>query len=302
MPAAQLSVRDLLLTLVICVVWAANFVAAANGMQHFSPFLFTVLRFVLVLIVLAPFLRRPPRGQWGRLITVCLIMGGVHFSLIFWALARSEDISSVAIVQQSYIPMAVLLAIGLMGERVGWKTLAAIFVSFSGVLIVGLDPLVLGQLDVLFLTLASALSQAIGSIYQRGIRGVGVLNFQAWTAVIALPPLAAAMFLTESGQLETIRSAGWEHWASVVYSALLASIVGHGLFFFLVQRNPVSAVMPYLQLTPVMAVVFGILLWGDRPGWRLLAGGSLVILGIVAITLRARQRAARRVPIQGSPD
>jgi drug/metabolite transporter (DMT)-like permease len=29
--------------------------------------------------------------------------------------------------------------------------------------------------------------------------------------------------------------------------------------------------MPYLLLTPLTAVLFGVLLWGDRPGWRLLA-------------------------------
>ena len=94
----------------------------------------------------------------------------------------------------------------------------------------------------------------------------------------------------EQGQLDTLRTAPPLTWASVAYSALLASIVGHGLFFFLVQRHPVSSVMPYLQLTPVLAVVFGVVIWGDRPGWRLLLGGALVILGILVITLRARRR------------
>jgi O-acetylserine/cysteine efflux transporter len=285
--------RDLALVLVICIVWAGNFVAGAQGMEHFSPFLFMILRFLLVLLLLAPFLRRPPPGQWGRLIAVCLSMGGLHFTLMFWALARSADVSSVAIVQQTYIPMAVVLAMALMRERVGWKTLAAVFVAFLGVLVVGFDPVVLRQTDVLAITLASALFQALGSIYQRGIRGVGVLSFQAWTAVIALPVLLAASLLAEQDQLLVLRTAHWEHWASVVYSALLASIVGHGLFFFLVQRHPVSSVMPYLQLTPVLAVVFGILVWGDRPGWRLIAGGVLVILGILFITLRARYRVIR---------
>ena len=35
--------RDLALVLVICVVWAGNFIAGAQGMQHFPPFLFMVL-------------------------------------------------------------------------------------------------------------------------------------------------------------------------------------------------------------------------------------------------------------------
>ncbi|MBT8048497.1 MAG: DMT family transporter [Xanthomonadales bacterium] len=291
MSSFSMPLRDLVFVLVICIVWAGNFIAGASGMQHFSPFLFMILRFTLLLIILLPFIRRPPPGQWLRLISVCLLIGALHFTFMFWALSRSEDVSTVAIVQQTYIPIAVVLAMILMKEAVGWKTLAATLLAFLGVLVIGFDPLVLRQTDVLAITLASALFQALGSIYQRGIKGVGVLSFQAWTAVIALPLLLAATLLAEQGQLETIRSAQWQHWASVAYSTVMASLVGHGLFFFLVQRHPVSSVMPYLQLTPVLAVIFGIIFWGDKPGARLLLGGALVITGILVITLRARQKA-----------
>jgi O-acetylserine/cysteine efflux transporter len=78
---------------------------------------------------------------------------------------------------------------------------------------------------------------------------------------------------------------------------LVASIIGHGLFFTLVQRHPVSAVMPYLQLQPVFAVIFGILIWGDEPGWRLYLGGFTVIIGILIITLRARRKTLVSEPL-----
>ncbi len=55
----------------------------------------------------------------------------------------------------------------------------------------------LRQTDVLAIIMLSALFQALGSIYQRGIKGVGVLNFQAWTAIFALPVLLVAALLTE---------------------------------------------------------------------------------------------------------
>jgi O-acetylserine/cysteine efflux transporter len=125
---------------------------------------------------------------------------------------------------------------------------------------------------------------------------VGVLNFQAWTALIALPAMLVASLLTETGQWESIRSATWQDWAPVFYSALVASIVGHGLFFWLVQKHPVSAVMPYLQMTPVFAVLFGIVIWGDEPGWRLYLGGAAVIAGILIITLRARRKTLESEP------
>ena len=283
-------VRDVGLIVLICLAWAGNLIAGARGMQHFTPFLFMALRFTFLLLLLAPFLRLPPSGQWPRLISVCLLMGALHFTTLFTALGRSEDVSSVAIVLQTYIPMAVIMAILLFGEKTGWRTLLATLVAFAGVLVIGFDPMVLNQLDVLFITLASALFQALGSIFQRGIKGIGVLNYQAWTAVIALPVMIAASAITEQHQLEIMSSAELADWSSIFYSVLIASIVGHGLFFHLVQRHPVSAVMPYLQLTPIFAVLFGIVLWGDRPGWRLFIGGAAILAGISIITLRARKK------------
>ena len=286
----KMPARDVGLILLICLAWAGNIIAGARGMQYFTPFLFMSFRFAILLLLLAPFLRLPPSGQWTRLISVCLLMGALHFTTLFVALRRSEDVSSIAIVLQTYIPMAVIMAVLFFGERTGWRTLVATLVTFAGVLIIGFDPMVLSQLDVLFITLASALFQALGSIFQRGMKGIGVLNYQAWTAVIALPVMITASAITDQHQLDIILSAGLADWSSIIYSVLIASIVGHGLFFHLVQRHPVSAVMPYLQLTPIFAVLFGIVLWGDRPGWRLYLGGMAVILGILIITLRARQK------------
>lgn len=289
-----LSPGGLALALVICTVWAGNLVSGKVAMTHFPPFLFMTLRFALVLALLAPFLRRPPPGQWGAIVMISLFIGAIHFSLLFWALARSADIASIGIVLQTYIPMGVLLAMALFGERVGWATLAAIAFTFAGVLLVGFDRLVLGQADVLAITLAAALFQALGSIYQRRVRGVGVLSFQGWVALIALPFMLLASLLVESGQVRLIASADPAHWGAVAYTAVMASIVGHGLFYYLVQRNPVSAVMPYLQLTPLIAVLFGILFWGDQPGPALLLGGAMIVGGVVVITLRARRRGLAR--------
>jgi O-acetylserine/cysteine efflux transporter len=70
MSSYSLPARDLVLILVICIVWAGNFIAGSFGMQHFSPFLFMILRFGVLLLILLPFLRRPPPGQWARLIEI----------------------------------------------------------------------------------------------------------------------------------------------------------------------------------------------------------------------------------------
>ncbi len=286
-----MSARDLSLVLLVCVVWALNFISGAKGMQAFPPMLFMVMRFLIVLALTLPFLRLPPPGQWLRLASVCLFMGGLHFTFLFWALKLSADVTSIAILQNMYIPIAVLLAILFLGEKAGWRTLGSTAMAFAGVLVIGFDPLVLSQLNALGLILLSACCQAIASVLMRGLHGMGPMNFQGWTALFALPVLALASWLFESNQWAAILQAQPGHWAALCYSAVVASLVGHGLFFVLVQRNPLPKLMPYMLLMPVLAALFGVLIWGDRPGPRLLLGGGLVLLGILFITLRGRTKA-----------
>ena len=285
----------LALILIACLAWGFNFIASAAGLQHWPPFLFTTLRFVIVAVVLAAIIRKPPREQWPRLIAVCLCNGGLHFTLFFIALRGSTDISSVAIAMQSYVPMAAIIAWLLLGEKFGWRSATAIAVAFSGVLLVGFDPQVLQQLDVLAITLLSALCLAFGTTLMRRLEGVDPFSFQGWTALISLPVLIVGSLVFESEQLAALTGSGWIPWASVTYSALAASIVGHGIFFYLVRRHRVADVTPYLLLAPVLAIVFGIILWGDRPGWKLYLGAALVFGGVFTISRRSAVRQQARI-------
>ncbi len=292
MPASHFT-----LLLVICLIWAGNFIAAAWAVDQLEPITFTVVRFGLVMALLLPFLRRPPTGQWPLLLGCCWTMGALHFALVFMALGRSEDVSSVALMMQIYVPMSTLLAVLLLGERFGWRTTLGIIISFAGVLVMGLDPLVLTQIEVVGLVLASAFCLALGTILMRRLQGVKLLEFQAWNAALSLPPLLALAFWIEApGAVLVASMESPSVWLAVAYSAIGASIIGHGGFYWLIQRHEVNLVTPYLLLVPVLAVLLGILFWGDRPGPRLMIGGGLVLLGVLWITLRMRWRRAPQPP------
>jgi O-acetylserine/cysteine efflux transporter len=279
----------------ICLTWAGNFIVSAWVVHQIEPLSFTITRFAVVLLLLAPLLKLPDRDQWGRLLLTCWSMGGVHFALLFIALSRSSDVSSIALLMQVYIPMSTLLAVLFLGERIGWRTTSGILVAFGGVLVMGLDPLVLAQLDVLVLVLLAALSLAIGTMLMRRLKGISVLNFQAWNALLSLPLLTGLALAFGQGPLPEFEAMTQPSvWGAVVYSAIGASIVGHGGFYWLIQRHEVNTVTPYLLLVPVLAVVLGIVFWGDRPGLRLMIGGGMVLGGVLWITLRMRFR--RRTP------
>jgi O-acetylserine/cysteine efflux transporter len=282
--------RDFTLALVICIVWAGNFLTSAHALQEIPPFLFSALRMIILALLLIAFLKPPPREQWPRLVAVALLNGALHFGTSLWALRMAGDLSSPAIVMQSYIPMSVLLAWALLGERFAWRTGSAIALSFAGVLVLGFDPLVLDHPASLLMMLFSALLIALGTVLMRGLSGIDGVSLQGWTAVIGIVPLLAISAAIEPGGFAALRGAHWSSWGSAVYSAVFASLIGHTLFFKLVQRHPVAQVMPYLLLTPVFAVALGILAWGDRPGTNLWIGGAMVLGGVLAIALRARSK------------
>lgn len=282
--------RDLVLVLLVCLFWATNFLTSAHALREVPPFLFTAMRMGLLAALLVGFLRVPPRSQWTRLFAVAMLNGVLHFGTSFLALKLAGNLSSPAIVTQVYVPMSVLLAWWVLGERFGWRTGVGVAVSFAGVLVLGLDPMVFERPAALVAMLGSSLMVAIGTVLMRGLKDVRMIDQQGWTALLSLLPLLAISALFEPGSFTALREASWIAWGAAAYAAVFSSLLGHGVFYWLVQRHPVATVTPYLLLTPVLAVLLGILFWGDRPGPALWIGGAMVLGGVLVVALRAKVR------------
>ena len=290
----SLTVGDLLLALLANTAWAFNFIAGKAGVTHFQPFLFTALRFAILLLLLLPFLRWIP-GRMGGVLGIAVVQGVLHFSLIFAGLEASGDIASVAIASQLYVPFSALLAVVLLGETLSRRRVLGIAAAFGGVLGIGFDPIVFHHLDALFLITAGAAAMAVATIQMRRLRGVGVFALQAWIALCATPALALLSLLFEQDHWTAIRTASGLELAAPVYSAVGASLIGHGIVYYLLGRYPVGVTTPLMLLAPVLAVAFGVLLWGDALSWKLVLGGAMTLAGIAIINLPApRSRTTAR--------
>jgi len=279
----ELKPGDLLLALLANAVWAFNFIAGKAGVIQFQPFLFTALRFAVLLLVLLPFLRWMP-GRMRGVLGIALVQGVLHFSLVFAGLEASGDIASVAIASQLYVPFSALLAVVWLGETVDRRQWAGIAAALGGVLVIGFDPTVLAHLDALAWIAGAALVMAVATILMRRLVGVSVFALQAWIGAVATPCLLLLSLLLEQGQIAALHSADWLNFATPFYSAIGASLVGHGIVYHLLTRYPVSLITPLLLLAPVLAVAFGVLLWGDVLTWKLTLGGVMTLVGIAVIT------------------
>ncbi|WP_145925762.1 EamA family transporter, partial [Pararhodobacter sp. CCB-MM2] len=128
---------------------------------------------------------------------------------------------------------------------------------------------VFDHLDALFWVAGAAFVMAVATILMRQCPNLGVFRLQAWIALVATPSLLLLSLIFESGQWETLRHSQLSDFWTPVYSAIGASVIGHGIVYYLVGRYPVSLVTPMLLLAPILATIFGIFWFDDVLGWKL---------------------------------
>jgi O-acetylserine/cysteine efflux transporter len=280
--------RDLFLLLLINLVWGLALVAAAASLKHFPPLEFTWFRFMLVGLVLVPFLRWH-EGQMMLIFWIAMTGGTFNFALLFLGMHLAGQVSTVAIAGQLGVPFATILSIVFLNETVRWKRWTGIALAFVGVVIIGFDPRVVDHLDGFLAVVACAAVGSVASILMRQIKDVPVFQMQAWIATLSWPVLMLMSFAFESGQWEAAKTASIEHWGGVVYTALLSSLIAHAGFYYMLQRYEVSKISPFTLLSPLFTVIFGVVLLGEELTWRIVVGGAITLAGVLIISLRERE-------------
>jgi O-acetylserine/cysteine efflux transporter len=284
-----MSLPNLLLALLANLAWGFNFIAGKIGADHFQPLFFTSLRFAFLFILMLPWLKPAP-GSVGPLLRVALLLGGVHFAMIFIGLHEGGNIASIAITSQLYVPFSAILATLVLKEKITPLRVCAIAIALLGVLVIGFDPVVFNHLDAILWVAGASLVMAVATIMMRQCPNLGVFRLQAWIAMVGAPSLLLLSLLFESGQGRVFHDTRLLDFWTPLYSAVGASVIGHGIVYRLLGRYPVSIVTPLLLLTPIVASIFGVLFFRDVIGWKLVVGGAMTLTGILLVSISPQFR------------
>jgi len=281
----EVSQRHFVQLMVINAIWGFNLVAIKVGVDRFPPVFTGFLRFLIVGLVVLPWLRIR-RGEMRWLLIAAIFGGGLQFAIMYTGVALSGSMSSVAIAGQLGIPFATILSVVVLGERIHWRRSLGIALSFAGVVVLGFNPEVIDSWQGLAFIVLGAFIGAIGLVAIKRVRELNALELQAWLSWGSLPVLLMMSFWLEQGQVESLRDIDLAGAGAVLYSALFASLLAHTAYFALVHRYPVSSVAPLTVLGPVFSVAFAILFLGDVLDWRMVIGGVVTLTGVAVIVIR----------------
>lgn len=283
-----MQVRSMLLATLVAALWGGNFIAVKLATREFSPLLLLALRFLITGLLMLPLAGRLPRRCLVPVLVVSVTLGVLHFGLMFAGVQRI-DVGIASIATQLGVPFSTLLAVVLFRDRLGWRRLLGVTVAFAGVVVLAGVPGVVGDLPGLGLVVAGAFAWAVSNAVIKHYGPFDTHMLTAWMGLLATPQLLGLSLLLESGQWQSLVDATWVGWAALAYTVVGSTIIAYSLWYWLINTNPVSHVVPFTLLAPVFAVAAAVLLLGEQITMPLLIGGAMTIAGVGLCELRWRR-------------
>jgi O-acetylserine/cysteine efflux transporter len=278
-----MKIRDIFLALLAMALWGLNFAVAKMAFAEFPPILLAALRFTLVALVLLPFCRRPKKLR--PIIELAVVLGVLHFPMVFSGLARI-DASTSAIVLQLQVPLGVIMAAVLLGEKLSWRHGVGMLIAFAGVALIAGAPRLEANRIGLFFLLTAAMAWGYSTVQLKKIGPIDGFTLNGWLGLFVAIELVIISLAVEGSPLPYIAHAGWRGWGGVLYTSIVSTVIAFGLWARLVARYSVGQAMPFMLTVPLFAIIGGIVLNHDKITPDIVDGGLLTIAGVGLIILR----------------
>lgn len=297
----------------LALIWGASFLFMKVGLRWFDPMQIATARIVFGTVTVLLLLRlaggRLPRDRavWAHLVVVAVFLASLPF--VLFPLGEERISSALAGIGNATTPIATVLATMAMlpADRLPARKVAAILVGFVGVAVIAQPWDAVGQPDLL----GFGLTLVAGASYGLGWTWVRKYLSHADLGGLQLP---AALLTVASAQMLVVLGVWWAFnrdthstpWAPAsdaigsgvapILSLLALGVLGTGLAYlfqfdvFRAVGQQVGALVTYL--IPVVSVVLGYLVLGERLGVWQLVGAALVLGSAVVVTRPDRRPAA----------
>ena len=246
------------------------------------PMLMASIRMGVVFICLIPFFKFniPKKKYLLPLLGFSLCMGTGVFLFMNLALKEATIVSPIIIGAQLSIPFAILISSIFLGEKISLQKWSLVFLAFIGIVLIGYDPNLKGEILALFYTILMALSYALSQVFSRYLKELDVKLTNTYMAVTGCISLLIFSIFAEGNSLYHFQNINFITWLLILHSAILVSLVAHMSMFYLYKFYPVGQVMPFYSLFPIFGIIQTYFIFSEIPPLLTVIGG-VIILGSV---------------------
>ena len=297
-----------LVWLILCCIWGSTWLFIKLGLEDLPPLTFAGIRFLIACAILFSLIgiRRiqlpRARRDWMLLAVTGILAFGLNYGLVFWG---EQYISSgLAALLQATLPAfgLVFAHFHLPGERLSWARIGGVVLGVCGVGVVFSNQLVVAGgkafagsvalvLSAMFAAYSNVLVKAYGKNLNPSVLSAGQMVFGLLLLLGVGIPLEGNPFRLHWTPMAII---------SLLYLAVVGSVIAFLLYYWLVLNMDVTHSMLIALVTPVVAVLLGMIVLNEEISWRTLIGGAMIILGIAFIVVRKAKKKTSEEPLATS--
>ncbi len=286
--------KPLLIWLLLCIIWGTTWIFIKLGLADLPPISFAALRFSVACFLLFPIIIRQKfefpkeRRIWKIIILTGILQFFFNYGLLFWG---EQFISSgLAAVLQATIPaFGLILARIYIGEEITGLKIFSILLGLLGVSVIFYEQLSLKGTLALLGSLAIVLG-AFGASFASVLTKAKLQGFNPATIIfgqmmIGQIPLWVVGLALEGNPLKFYWT--WQSIISILYLAILGSIVAFWLYYWLLSKIDVTKAMMIAFVTPIVAVLVGSF-FGEKLEMQTIFGGILVLASVGLIVWKKK--------------
>lgn len=291
----------------VYVIWGSTYLFIKIAIDSVPPLLMSGVRFLIaggILLAITAGMRgasTDPVGwpQWrASMITGALLLfggnGGVSYGEQFVP-------SGVVALIVATVPLFIaLFSAVFLGSRLHRMAVAGIVVGLAGTGVL-LRPGAAGGGDLghMLLVLGAPLAWSIGSLYAtRGPLPRRLLVATGMEMLCGGALLVVGGLITGEASAVHLDHISTASWLSFLYLIVFGSLVAFSAYVWLLSKVPTTAVATYAYVNPLVAVLLGWLVLGERITGQTLIAAALIIVAVLLILSRppaAPARPPRRV-------
>lgn len=282
--------REVGLLLTLSLMWGSAFLFTKVGLRSYPPLTLVTLRMGISLLVLLAIVfgsgRRLPADArlWGGFAVMSVFSGVLPYFLIAWGMQHIDSGLAAILMSSGPLFTLVLAHFCTADERMTPGGMVGIVLGMGGVvLLIGPDALaglarhVTGQLAVV----GAVACYAVAMVFGRTLRAVPVTvsaaGMQVWSTGILLPLHLA------------LERPWWElpadglTVAAIGMLAVFCTALPYLVYYRLLAVAGASRTALVNYLIPVVGVLWGVVLLGERLPLRALPALLLILLGVGAV-------------------
>lgn len=264
--------------------WSSGFIGARFSLDHAPALLVVFWRCVVLSLMLLPFAWRQIRALTPRtlahhagigLLAMAGYLGGVIQGIALGVPA------GLAALFADLLPIGTAVLAALMGQRLRRGVWFGLAIGLCGVVLVTYSGLSLGKapLWAYGLPLLGMLSLAVATLWQKHSSGagspglLGTLWLQACVSSVVFGAVVGWQ-----GNLWPVPTAGFA--ISVLWTALLSSLGGYGLYWLCLSRSNPTRVASVLYLSPGVTLLWAWCMFDEPLSWLMWVGTAVSGVGI----------------------